>query len=186
MASKVGFFLGTFDPIHNGHVAVIKKVLEEKLVDYVIVVPCPQNPWKKNKPVNLGLRYWMCMAAIEGIDKVYVETGTNFLWDDAGLEFSYQQLQAILKKGKWYKDKELYIICGTDVYDNIKYWKNSEWILENFKLIGINRPNYAEEADPNIPELCSSDIRARKVSLEDNVPERVAKLIKQYKLYETK
>lgn len=40
---KVGFLLGTFDPIHMGHLYMITSVLNENLVDEVVVVPTMQN-----------------------------------------------------------------------------------------------------------------------------------------------
>ena len=34
---KWGFFLGSFDPIHEGHISVIEKILFENLCDYILV-----------------------------------------------------------------------------------------------------------------------------------------------------
>ena len=79
---KYGFFLGSFDPPHLGHFAVVEKVLKEGLVDHVIMVPAPQNPWKKEKPASLGIRYWMCVDGIKELgllDHASVRTGTNAL-----------------------------------------------------------------------------------------------------------
>ena len=36
---KVGYYIGSFDPIHKGHEEVAKNVLSENLCDYVIVYP---------------------------------------------------------------------------------------------------------------------------------------------------
>ncbi len=43
---KVGFLLGTFDPIHMGHLYMITSALNDNLVDEVVVVPTMQNVWK--------------------------------------------------------------------------------------------------------------------------------------------
>ena len=40
---KVGFLLGTFDPIHMGHLYMITSALNDNLVDEVVVVPTMQN-----------------------------------------------------------------------------------------------------------------------------------------------
>ena len=36
---KVGYYIGSFDPIHKGHEEVAKNVLSENLCDYVIIYP---------------------------------------------------------------------------------------------------------------------------------------------------
>ncbi len=36
---QVGYFLGSFDPLHKGHEATVHKVLAEHLVDYVLIYP---------------------------------------------------------------------------------------------------------------------------------------------------
>lgn len=36
--TKIGVFAGVFDPVHNGHVAIVQKALAEGLVDRVVIV----------------------------------------------------------------------------------------------------------------------------------------------------
>lgn len=36
---KIGLFLGSFDPIHIGHISIISSVLNAGFVDKVIVIP---------------------------------------------------------------------------------------------------------------------------------------------------
>lgn len=36
---RVGLFLGSFDPIHIGHISIITTVLNANLVDKVIIIP---------------------------------------------------------------------------------------------------------------------------------------------------
>ena len=34
---KVGLFFGTFNPLHNGHIGICKKLFEKKIVDEISV-----------------------------------------------------------------------------------------------------------------------------------------------------
>ena len=45
---KVGLLLGSFDPIHIGHVHMATEALNRGLVDQVFFVPTMQNPWKEH------------------------------------------------------------------------------------------------------------------------------------------
>ena len=44
---KVGLLFGSFNPIHNGHIAIAEKCLSEELVDVVNFVVAEQNPFKE-------------------------------------------------------------------------------------------------------------------------------------------
>lgn len=46
---KIGYYIGSFDPVHLGHIGVIDKVLKENLVDYVLVYPVPGADNFKNR-----------------------------------------------------------------------------------------------------------------------------------------
>ena len=47
---RVGILLGSFNPIHMGHLHMATSALNAGLVDEVVFVPSVQNPWKKSIP----------------------------------------------------------------------------------------------------------------------------------------
>ena len=50
-------FGGTFDPIHQGHVSVIKQLTLH--FRHILVAPTEKNPWKNEQPPALSLRLEM-------------------------------------------------------------------------------------------------------------------------------
>lgn len=46
MSKKIGFLMGSFDPIHIGHLFMASEALNKNIVDEVVFVPTFQNPWK--------------------------------------------------------------------------------------------------------------------------------------------
>ena len=44
---KVGLFFGTFNPLHNGHIGICKKLFEKKIVDEIWLVISPLSPHMK-------------------------------------------------------------------------------------------------------------------------------------------
>ena len=53
---KIALYLGSFNPFHNGHLEVIKTALSDFKMDKVVIVPTIQNPWKKEKVLDIDKR----------------------------------------------------------------------------------------------------------------------------------
>ena len=45
---RTGFYGGSFNPIHNGHIALAQQFLDDMGLDEVWFVVSPQNPFKRN------------------------------------------------------------------------------------------------------------------------------------------
>ena len=62
---KIGILGGTFNPIHNGHLAIGKAALRRLKLDEVLFMPACIPPHKQNVPMTAGdLRAEMVEAAI--------------------------------------------------------------------------------------------------------------------------
>ena len=53
---KIALYLGSFNPFHNGHLEVVKTALNDFKMDKVVIVPTMQNPWKKEKVLDIDKR----------------------------------------------------------------------------------------------------------------------------------
>ena len=136
---KIGLFLGSFDPIHISHVSVIAQVLNNNIVDRVLVVPVVQNPFKVAQPASFDLRCQMIQVEIDKLnavfsDKIAIHRGEEEIESP---NYSYKILTKIREDNP---NDELFIICGTDVIEQIDRWKNFKSdILPYFKYIEIGR-----------------------------------------------
>jgi nicotinate-nucleotide adenylyltransferase len=52
MNKNVGLFFGTFDPLHNGHIAIAKYFLKELNLDEIWFVITPLSPFKQENKVT--------------------------------------------------------------------------------------------------------------------------------------
>ena len=73
LARRIGIYGGTFNPLHNGHIALAKAFLAQAGLDEVWFVVSPQNPFKKNDVLlDDNLRLEMVEGALNGEERMKV------------------------------------------------------------------------------------------------------------------
>ena len=125
---KLGIYMGSFNPVHLGHIKVINYLLENKYVDKVLVVPT-LNYWNKQDLVDINDRINM-LKFFEN-DVIKIDTHNN--------QYIYTY-DLIKKLEKEYSSDELYLIIGADNVIDFNKWKNYKELLK-YKIIVMNRNN---------------------------------------------
>ena len=177
---RIVLYVGSFNPVHNGHIKVINYLLDNNLVDKVLVLPTP-NYWDKQDIIDVKHRINML--------KIYERE--NVIIDDIhnGYPYTYQVIDSIKKD---YTD-ELYLVIGSDNLEKLYLWKNIDQILQN-KIIVLRRGNtpideYLERYDRSkfiivddfeFIDVCSTDIRN---GIYNNIDDRIVEYIKTNNLY---
>lgn len=180
---KIGFLLGSFDPIHIGHIYMATSALNFGMVDKVIFVPAFQNPWK-TESTNFRDRYLMTSLAVESIPNCEV---SSIDYNNTSPYYTSNTLKMLMRL---YPNDELYIIVGMDIVDQIDSWYEGGWILKTFKLIVIARDGYKGFVNHTLPNTLNvSSTLIRELSKEGKqtyplVPKIIDNYIKQHKLYE--
>ena len=123
---KIGIFVGSFNPVHNGHIKIVNELL--KYLDKIIVVPTG-NYWDKKNLI--AIKHRINMWKYFETDKIIIDEENN------NLEYTYLVLNSLKKK---YPNDELNLIIGADNVVNFDKWCNYQDIL-NHKLIIVNRNN---------------------------------------------
>ena len=134
---RVGLFFGSFNPVHNGHLALANYIVEYSYVQSLWFVITPQNPLK-NKTTLLPdyQRYELVIRAI----------GNTGMFSVSDIEFklpkpSYTSntLQELTKE---YPGYEFSVIMGSDTLETLPKWKNSRTIINNHFIIVYPRPGH--------------------------------------------
>ena len=132
---KVGLFLGSFNPIHNGHLMVANYALEHGALDEVWFVLAMQNPQKDNKDL-LPFRDRCAMIEI-AIETYKHKDDTPFHLccvekEIAPPYYTYKTLD-VLKS--IYDDVEYSLILGADAFFNLYTWYNRYAILSTDMIV---------------------------------------------------
>ncbi len=148
---KVGIFGGSFNPVHNEHIEIAKKAVSELGLDRLYIVPTYVAPHKIGAEVLSGEdRLNMLSLAFKGESKI---TPCDYELKQGGVSYSYLTVNHFKNL---HKGAEIFFLVGSDMLENFPTWKNPENILENAKLVLIERRNGDFETDK-----LTSEFRAR-------------------------
>jgi len=191
MRDRIGIFGGSFDPVHNGHISVIKSFLNSNLLDRVSVMLTPYPPHKKSDlQTSYQHRLNMLEIAVKNLEYVSI----------SDLETRLPQPSYTLQTINYLKEIEpdnLFFLCiGEDSIVNFNKWYHFEEILEKVTLVVAERPGFNKRrADPKILErtifvehkpvdISSTEIRENESGKNENaVPAEVEMYIQKHSLY---
>jgi len=162
---RVGVFGGTFDPIHNGHIAVSVNVKHALALDRVLLVVA-NRPWQKvgwRVLTDARTRLAIVEAAVEGIEGVEASSIEIDRGGDSYMADTLEDLANALSA-------QLYLVLGTDVAAELDTWRRVEVIRDLATLALVDRPGSVAPALPGwrvesvvVPQLAiaSTDLRSR-------------------------
>ena len=186
---RVGFFAGSFDPIHDGHVAVANSAILDLELDQLYFM-VEEMPWGDKSPASLDNRCQMVDLAIENHEKMQ-----QLKIKDKQFSISNTLLEIEQK----FAGSELYFIFGADVFMHMNsiQWPGLEKLLEHY-LVVFERGNIREhQISDHAVELgvaiavlpsehlhhSSSDVRLKPHEKSIWVTEKVSNYIKINNIY---
>ena len=134
---RTALFGGTFNPLHNGHLAIAKSVLEQGLADEVWLLVTPCNPWKKDQELpDDRLRYDMVAAAVKDMEHVFA---SDYEFNLPKPSYTANTLRHISAD---YPDREFILTIGADNWVKFHNWREADFILSNYRIIVYPRQGY--------------------------------------------
>ena len=139
---KIAIYLGSFNPFHVGHFAVVFKAIRNFKVDKVIVVPTMQNPWKTENPISIDDRIKIIEETMKlGNSWLGSYVDGRYIIDDIEKSlippyYSYATLHALKNK---YCNDEIFILCGEDTIEDIPNWMHGGEILKDYNFLICDR-----------------------------------------------
>jgi nicotinate-nucleotide adenylyltransferase len=150
---NIGFFGGTFDPIHHGHLALARAAKERFELGRIYFVPASVPPHKQLRPISAFFhRYAMVVLATVG-EKAFVPSlleapgvvatpagkGSKEAVPDANYSIdTVKRLKESLKK-----IDRVFFLIGIDAFAEIAHWHQSEALFREVEFIVASRPGHS-------------------------------------------
>ena len=142
---KIALYLGSFNPFHNGHLECVKCAINNFKMDRVIIVPTMQNPWKKEKVLDIDKRVKIIDESLVLVNFYYPYLKSNPAKIIVSLiekelippYYSYATLHALKNK---YCNDEIFVLCGEDTIKDIPNWMHGGKIIEDYNFLIVDRP----------------------------------------------
>ena len=197
---KIGILGGSFDPIHNGHLAIAESAYKDFNLDEIWLIPAGHSPNKdEEKMTSAVIRAEMTALAAQNIPHFKLST---YEIEKIGTSYTYLTLSDFKEQ---YPDTYFYFIMGADSLDYFESWKHPEIICRKAiilvavrddmdlddiqqKIEFIKMQFHAEIYPLSCPkmDISSSEIRTKLQtgkSIDDIVPQAVADYITKHELY---
>lgn len=137
---------GSFDPFHEGHLAVVRRLLDGGLCDHVHVVPAGRSPFKAAAEAPAEHRLAMARAALDGIPRTSVDDRETRRDGPSWTVTTLAELAAEHPGDAWR------LVMGADAAAGLPRWRAPERLLRLARPLILARrgqavPGWAVEAD---------------------------------------
>jgi nicotinate-nucleotide adenylyltransferase len=147
---RLGLFGGTFDPPHNGHVAVGRDVADALDLHRLLWIPAGEPPHKASQAVTPpALRLKMVHAAVAADARFAVSECETMR---VGQSYTVDTLSTLHRE---FPDATMYFIVGADEYEALASWREPAQILELARLAVVDRDGM--RGVDTIPDVVGAD-----------------------------
>ncbi len=175
---RTGIFGGSFNPIHVGHIALAKAVLQQCPLDEVWLMVSPQNPLKQEADLLADeLRLQLSQKALEGVGGV---RAVDYEFRLPRPSYTWNTLQHLSQD---YPDRQFVLLIGGDNWAHFDRWRHWKDILRNYDVIVYPRDNYPGTINMPLLDVSSTEIRRRVrrgESIAGMVPESIIPDVMRY------
>lgn len=186
----VGVFGGSFNPVHNGHIALAREVVARGLADKVMIVLSPLNPLKEDPAALIDDEQRMEMLRIA--------CGPYPELEASDIELSMPRpsytIDTLRRLSAAYPDDTFRLVMGADNWDCFRQWRCPDEILRDYPPIVYPRDGYGMPADgsgatplwADLLQVSSTEIRERLIKgkpVNNLLPPAVLEYIQAHSLY---
>ena len=153
---NIAVYSGSFNPLHIGHLAIMKHAVEKAGFDMVYLIVSPKNPLKDGISSATGLERYQ--AAVEAVGRHFLgDSETKVKVDDIELtmtepHYTIRTLDALKEREP---EDTFTFIMGADNLADIRRWRDYSRILKEFGVAVFPRTGF--DLNKIIQDLLNKD-----------------------------
>lgn len=137
-AKRAAIYGGTFDPVHNGHLKVARRVQKLFGLDELVFVPACVPPHKRGAGISSAFhRFAMLALATERDERLRVST---IELDSPDRPYAVETVARMQEQLGG--DCRLFFVMGADSWAEIAAWRDWQRLLTMCDHIVVTRPGY--------------------------------------------
>ena len=133
---RVGYYGGTFDPIHVGHMDVARAAQHALDLDRVYFVPAEQPPHRAKPRASAAHRFAMAALAVASSPRFAL---SDLEMRGGGPSYTSATLDRLAASGV--DTHACVLITGADAFQDIPSWKDFPTILDRCHMAVVSRPD---------------------------------------------
>lgn len=138
---RIGFFGGTFDPPHCGHLAVARAAADRFELDQVLLAPVGVQPLKANAPSASYADRFAMTRLLCAEDSRFAASAADAPTASNQPNYTIDTLHSL--KSALHPADELFVIVGADSFADLHRWKDPRGLLEAAQWVVVSRPGQA-------------------------------------------
>ena len=135
---RIGILGGSFDPAHNGHLAISKEAIKRLKLKKIIWAITQKNPLKKKSKTSISDRIIECKKIIKSNNLIKIKFYEKIIKSNKTIN-----LIDYLKKNS---TSEIFFLMGADSLINFHKWHKWKMIAKKCNLIVFDRHGYKKKS----------------------------------------
>jgi nicotinate-nucleotide adenylyltransferase len=165
---NIGFFGGSFDPIHRGHLALAQAAASRYALRQVLFVPANVPPHKQKQPLTAFIHRYAMVALATQDERGFVPSLLEepeftaakvrsagqpgaAVPTSGGVNYSIDTVRRLKQTLK--KSDRLFFLIGIDAFRDFAKWREARALLAECDFIVASRPGYSlRDVAESLPE----------------------------------
>lgn len=148
IASQIGLFGGTFNPVHFGHLRLALEVRQTLALDQVRLLPCHKPAHRGAPEVSSRARVEMLRLALQSCPELSLDEREL---NRDGPSYSLETLQSL--RAELGPEVSLIWIMGSDSFAGLDSWHGWHELLDWGHILVVARPGYELPRQGPVAEL---------------------------------
>jgi nicotinate-nucleotide adenylyltransferase len=158
---RLGIFGGSFDPVHNAHLALARACQQQAKLDAVWFTPTAIQPLKQKGPHATDS---------QRLDMLRLATADEPTWrvcsiemDRGGFSYTVDTLRQLREE---LPDSDLYFLIGGDALQDVAKWKEPREIFRVSTPLVVNRAGQPSPDMEQLKRLCTSETQPQSIEMQ--------------------